>query len=102
MGAQTDIGTERDSVSTVGRVRLGHIPPLAFGFANPILVDATNPIITGHGRVEAAKLLGMEQVPTIRIESLSPEQIRIYAIADNKLAENAGSEKSILAIPFCI
>jgi DNA modification methylase len=69
-----------------------------FGFTNPILVDANNQIVAGHGRVEAAKLLGMEQVPTIRLESLSEEQIRAYIITDNKLAENAGWDRSILAI----
>jgi DNA modification methylase len=69
-----------------------------FGFTNPILVDAENKIVAGHGRVEAAKLLGMSQVPTIRLESLSAEQIQAYVIADNKLAENAGWDKSILAI----
>ena len=70
----------------------------AFGFTNPILVDRTNSIVAGHGRVEAAKLLGMEQVPAIRLENLSQEQIRAYVIADNKLAENAGWDTSILAI----
>ena len=70
----------------------------AFGWTNPVLVDAANRIIAGHGRVEAAKLLGLEQVPTIRIESLTEDQIRAYVIADNKLAENAGWDKGILAI----
>jgi hypothetical protein len=69
-----------------------------FGFTNPVLVDSNNRIIAGHGRVEAAKLLGMDQVPTIRLEGLSEDQIRAYIIADNKLAENAGWDKSILAI----
>ena len=69
-----------------------------FGFTNPVLVDCNDRIIAGHGRVEAAKLLGMNQVPTIRLESLNEEQIRAYVIADNKLAENAGWDKSILAI----
>src|SRR5450631_2768070 len=69
-----------------------------FGFTNPILIDGRNRIIAGHGRVEAAKLLGMEQVPAIRFENLNDEQIRAYVIADNKLAENAGWDRSILAI----
>lgn len=69
-----------------------------FGFVNPILIDRKNRIIAGHGRVEAAKLLGISKVPTICLESLSEEQIRAYIIADNKLAENAGWDKSILAI----
>jgi DNA modification methylase len=69
-----------------------------FGFTNPVLVDATDRIIAGHGRVEAARILGMSQVPTIRLENLMDEQIRAYVIADNRLAENAGWDKSILAI----
>ncbi|MGH9615099.1 MAG: site-specific DNA-methyltransferase [Acidobacteriaceae bacterium] len=69
-----------------------------FGFINPVLVDSTDRIIAGHGRVAAAKLLGMEQVPTIRVENLTTDQIRAYVLADNKLAENAGWDKSILAI----
>ena len=69
-----------------------------FGFTNPILVDSTDRIIAGHGRVEAAKILGLSQVPTIRLENLNEDQIRAYIIADNKLAENAGWDKSILAI----
>ncbi len=69
-----------------------------FGWTNPVLLDAANRIIAGHGRVEAAKLLGLDQVPTIRLESLTEDQIRAYIIADNKLAENAGWDKSILAI----
>lgn len=69
-----------------------------FGFTNPVLIDKEGTIIAGHGRVEAAKLLGIGEVPTIRLENLSPEQIRAYVIADNRLAEIAGWDKSILAI----
>jgi DNA modification methylase len=69
-----------------------------FGFTNPVLVDCNNTIVAGHGRVEAAKLLGITEVPTIRLDRLTKEQIRAYIIADNKLAENAGWDKEILAI----
>jgi len=69
----------------------------SFGFTNPVLVDHKNTIIAGHGRVEAAKLLGMEEVPTIRLEGLTEDQIRAYIIADNRLAEKAGWDISILA-----
>ena len=69
-----------------------------FGFTNPVLIDGKNRIIAGHGRVEAAKLLGMTEVPTIRLEQLTEDQIRAYIIADNKLAENAGWDKATLAI----
>jgi ParB-like chromosome segregation protein Spo0J len=62
----------------------------SFGFTNPILVDKANTIMAGHGRVEAAKILGLAEVPTIRLESLTPAQVRAYVIADNRLAEEAG------------
>ena len=70
----------------------------AFGFTNPVLLDRSNTIIAGHGRVAAAKLLGMSEVPTVRLENLSPDQVRAYVIDDNRLAEKAGWDKSILAI----
>lgn len=72
----------------------------AFGFNNPVLVDKDSTIIAGHGRVSAAKLLGITEVPTIRLENLSPDQIRAYVITDNRLAEEAGWDTSILAIEF--
>jgi DNA modification methylase len=70
----------------------------AFGFTNPVLIDKKSTIIAGHGRVAAAKMLGISQIPTIRLEGLSPDQIRAYIIADNKLAELAGWDNSILKI----
>lgn len=70
----------------------------AFGFNNPVLVDGDDEIIAGHGRVEAAKLLGLKRVPTIRLEHMSDAQKRAYLLADNKLAENAGWDREILAI----
>ena len=70
----------------------------AFGFTNPVLLDRSNMIIAGHGRVRAAQLLGISEVPTIRLENLSADQVRAYVIADNRLAEKAGWDKSILAI----
>lgn len=70
----------------------------AFGFTNPVLLDNQNTIIAGHGRMAAAKLLGVSLVPTIRLENLSPDQIRAYVLADNRLAEKAGWDQSILAI----
>ena len=71
-----------------------------FGFTNPVIVDAENRIVAGHGRVAAAKRLGITTVPTIRLDGLTKEQIRAYVIADNKLAENAGWDREILAIEF--
>lgn len=70
----------------------------AFGFTNPILIDDSNKVIAGHGRLAAAQLLGLETVPTIRLENLSRAAIRAYVIADNKLAANAGWDAEILAI----
>jgi ParB-like chromosome segregation protein Spo0J len=70
----------------------------AFGFANPVLIKAGNTIIAGHGRVKAARLLNLTQVPTIQLAHLSEDQVRAYILADNKLAENAGWDESILRI----
>lgn len=70
----------------------------AFGFTNPALINSDDMIIAAHGRVEAAKIVGLEQVPTIRLESLTPSQIRAYVIADNRLAEVADWDNSILKI----
>jgi ParB-like chromosome segregation protein Spo0J len=69
-----------------------------FGFTNPILVDHDNGIVAGHGRVEAAKRLKLESVPTIRLEDMTEAEIRAYVIADNRLAENAGWDRELLAI----
>jgi ParB-like chromosome segregation protein Spo0J len=69
-----------------------------FGFCNPVLVDDKNGIIAGHGRVEAAKLLGLEAVPTCRLSHLSEADKRAYILAHNKLASAAGWDKELLAI----
>jgi DNA modification methylase len=69
-----------------------------FGFTNPVLISDHNEIIAGHGRVQAAKLLGMERVPTLRLSHLDAAQRRAYVIADNKLALNAGWDRELLAI----
>jgi len=69
-----------------------------FGFTNPVLISDDDEIIAGHGRVEAARLLGMESVPTLRLSHLNAAQRRAYVIADNKLALNAGWDREVLAI----
>jgi DNA modification methylase len=69
-----------------------------FGFLNPVLIDASGAIIAGHGRVEAARRLGLSRVPTLRIEHLTDAEKRAYILADNKLAEKAGWDREILAI----
>ena len=68
-----------------------------FGFTNPVLVDRENTILAGHGRVEAAKLLEMTDVPCVRLEHMSEAQKRAYVLADNKLALNAGWDEELLA-----
>lgn len=60
-----------------------------FGFKVPIVIDAGGTIVAGHTRVEAAKRLGMKTVPAIVADDLTPEQIRAFRIADNKVAEKA-------------
>lgn len=67
-----------------------------FGFTNPVLVDEAGGIIAGHGRVMAARLLGMAEVPCLRLSHLSEQQKRAYVIADNKLALNAGWDDDML------
>jgi hypothetical protein len=69
-----------------------------FGFTNPVLISDDDEIIAGHGRVEAAKLLGMQSVPTLRLSHLDAAQRRAYLLADNKLALNAGWDHEVLAI----
>jgi DNA modification methylase len=69
-----------------------------FGFISPILIDGAGGIIAGHGRAEAAKLIGMSDVPTVHVDHLTPAQIRAYVIADNKLAENAGWDRELLML----
>ena len=68
-----------------------------FGFTNPVLIDDEGRIIAGHGRVEAARLLGRARVPTLTLSHLSPAERRAYMIADNKLALNAGWDPELLA-----
>ena len=66
-----------------------------FGFVRPVLLDDKDGIIAGHGSTLAAIELGMSDIPTVRVNHLSPAQIRAYVIADNKLAENAGWDRSL-------
>jgi hypothetical protein len=68
-----------------------------FGFVNPVLISDDFEIIAGHGRVEAAKILGLRQVPTVRLSNLSPAERRAYVLADNRLAELAGWDRELLA-----
>lgn len=71
-----------------------------FGWTNPILVDGENGIIAGHGRLAAARKLGMSEVPVIELDGLSDVQKRAYIIADNKMALDAGWDDELLKIEF--
>jgi ParB family chromosome partitioning protein len=69
-----------------------------FGFTNPVLIDANDGIIAGHGRVLAARKLALTVVPCITLGNLTPAQRKAYVIADNKLALNAGWDEAMLRL----
>jgi DNA modification methylase len=69
-----------------------------FGFTNPVLIDSEDGIIAGHGRVMAARKLGLAEVPCIRLGHLTETQKRAYIIADNKLALNSGWDEEMLGL----
>lgn len=69
-----------------------------FGFCNPVLIDGVGGIIAGHGRVLAARKLGLAEVPCLRLLHLSETQKRAYTLADNKLALNAGWDDEMLKL----
>ena len=69
-----------------------------FGWTNPILVDGDNGVIAGHGRLLAARKLGLGTVPVIELAGLSEAQKRAYVLADNKLALNAGWDEAMLRL----
>ncbi len=70
------------------------------GFVNPILIGSDNRVVSGHGRLLAATALGMTLVPVIELDHLTPEQFRLYAIADNKIAEQSEFDMEALQIEF--
>lgn len=69
-----------------------------FGFTNPVLIDEDDRILAGHGRVRAARELGMTTVPCLRFAHMSAAEKRAYALADNKLALNADWDEALLAL----
>ena len=71
-----------------------------FDFTNPVLIDRDGGIVAGHGRVEAAKLLGITEVPTLCLADMAEPDIRAYVIADNRLAESAGWDRGLLSLEF--
>src|SRR5262249_14798391 len=77
----------------------------AFGFLVPVLIDDDQTIVAGHGRWAAAKLLQLPEIPVLKVTGLSAPQKRALALADNKIAENAGWDRQILAaadLPACV
>jgi hypothetical protein len=71
-----------------------------FGFNCPVLVDRDDRVIAGHGRIEAAKTLGLSMVPTVRLDHLSPAEAKAFLLADNRLAEQATWDTGLLSINF--
>ena len=69
-----------------------------FGFNNPVLIDKDNGIIAGHGRVMAARKLGLKEVPTIQLDHLSETQRRAFILADNRIAMNSHWDEEILSL----
>ncbi len=69
-----------------------------FGFVNPVLVDEGDRVLAGHGRLAAAKSLGMQSVPVVRIEGMTEADRKAYVIADNRLAELAGWDQQLLKL----
>ena len=69
-----------------------------FGFINPIVVDQNKKIIAGHGRLEAAKVLNLKQVPVIHVSHLTDAEVRAYRLADNQLTMNSGYDTELLRV----
>jgi DNA modification methylase len=69
-----------------------------FGFNNPVLVDKENSVIAGHGRIMAARKLGMDKVPVVELEHLTESQRKAYVLADNRIALNSGWDTSMLSL----
>ncbi len=73
-----------------------------YGWTSPILVDESLTVLAGHGRLAAANALGLDKVPTILVANLTDAEKKAYIIADNKLSENAGWDKDLLAAEFSV
>jgi len=114
ISAATDVATRRHLLSVAignlipdpdnprkhGRAQIRAIARSieAFGFNAPILVDKNNKIVAGHGRYEAAQLLGIDKVPVILLDHLTPTQAKAYLLADNKLTDRSTWDEPKLAI----
>ena len=69
-----------------------------FGFINPVIIDSDYNVIAGHGRIEAAKLENIKEVPCVFVDYLTPAQKKAYIIADNRMAMDAGWDEELLRI----
>lgn len=69
-----------------------------FGFNNPVLIDDAGQVVCGHGRLAAANQIGLREVPTISLAHLSPDELRAYALADNRIAEGASWDNELLGV----
>ena len=76
--------------ATPGRIRASKSGIRRFGFTSQVLIDSENRILAGHGRIAAARQLGMAAAPCLRVDHMSAAEKRAYVLADNKLALNAG------------
>ncbi|MGA2998435.1 site-specific DNA-methyltransferase [Bradyrhizobium sp.] len=95
-----DLIPDPDNPRKHGRAQISAIAKSieAFGFNAPILVDKNNKIVAGHGRYEAALLLGIDKVPVVLLDHLTPTQARAYMLADNKLSDRSTWDDNKLAI----
>src|SRR6202158_1630142 len=95
-----DLIPDPDNPRKHGRAQISAIARSieAFGFNAPILVDKDNKIVAGHGRYEAAKLLGLDKVPIVSLSHLTPTQAKAYMLADNKLTDRSTWDDPKLAI----
>lgn len=71
-----------------------------FGFTVPVLIDEKDNVLAGHGRLEASRSIGLQEVPTLRVDHLTEAQKRAYVIADNRIAEQAGWDEDMLLLEF--
>lgn len=96
----SDLQASAKNARTHSRVQIQQIAASIkkFGFTNPILADADNRVVAGHGRWLAAKELKYRYVPVIRLDNLTREELQAYAIADNRLAEKAGWDDRLLGL----
>src|SRR5271169_2378367 len=85
-------------IHTRGQIRQITESVRRFGFTIPVLIDGEDRILAGHARVEAARQLGWDSVPCMRVDHMTMDEKRAYVLADNKIALNAGCDEELLAL----